>query len=83
MHVTIDREECISCGSCSAICPEFFESDPQDERSQVVAKYRAGDSLDAGDAPDSLHACVSEAADACPVSVIHLEAPECVHSYGP
>ena len=83
MQVTIDREECISCGSCSAICPEFFEPDAQDERSQVVTKYRAGENLGAGDAPDSLHDCVTQAADACPVSVIHLEHDKCEHSYGP
>jgi ferredoxin len=82
MRVTIDREECIQCGSCSNICPLFFEPD-QDERSQVVAQYRTDSNLGAGDAPDKLSDCVTEAADACPVSVIHLEAPKGVHSYGP
>ena len=83
MRVTIDREECISCATCYAVCSEFFEPDPQDDRSQVVAKYRVEGNLAAGDAPDSLHDCVREAADACPVSVIHLESAECEHSYGP
>ncbi len=82
MHVTIDRDECIQCGSCSAICPAFFEPD-EDARSQIVAEYRAEGNPGAGEAPESLHDCVTEAADACPVSIIHAEAPEGAHSHGP
>lgn len=83
MRVTIDREGCIQCHSCSTICPEFFEPDPQDDRSRVLAQYRADGDLGAGNAPDTLYDCVTPAADACPVSVIHLEKTKGEYSYGP
>jgi len=35
MKVTIDREECISCGVCWDECPEFFEQNDEDEWSHV------------------------------------------------
>lgn len=35
MEVTIDRDECISCGACYEDCPEFFEENPDDDWSQV------------------------------------------------
>jgi len=72
-RVTIDRDECISCGSCWEDCPEFFEEDEDEGLSQVVAKYRTGSDPGEGEAPDDLEDCVTEAADDCPVSIITVE----------
>lgn len=69
--VTIDREECIECGVCWSTCPEFFE--PGDDGwSQVVEEYRVDDDLGEGAAPADLEDCVIDAADACPVAIIHV-----------
>ncbi len=69
--VVIDREGCISCGTCWEDCPDFFEENPDDNLSQVVEKYRTG-GLGEGEAPDDLLDCVIKASDACPAEVIHI-----------
>ena len=70
--VTIDRDECIICGVCWTTCPEFFEESPDDGYSKVVDQYMAGDDPGQGEAPDNLEDCVQEAADGCPVEIIHV-----------
>jgi ferredoxin len=70
--VTIDREECTSCETCWITCPEFFEQNPSDNFSQVVTKYRVGGDPGQGEAPAELLDKVKEAADSCPVSIIHV-----------
>ena len=70
--VTITREECISCESCWTICPEFFQQNSVDSWSEVVEKYRAGGNPAEGAAPAELHSKVQEAADSCPVQIIHV-----------
>ena len=69
--VIIDREGCISCGTCWEDCPEFFEQNQDDNLSQVVEKYRTS-GLGDGEAPDDLLNCVIEASDDCPAEVIHV-----------
>jgi len=71
--VTIDRDECIICGVCWSSCPEFFESGSEDELSQVVEEYQVDDAVDEGMAPADLEECVTEAADGCPVEIIHIQ----------
>ncbi len=72
VRVTIDRTECISCGSCWTDCPEFFEQNPDDHWSQVVGRFREGDDLGAGNAPRHLESCVKQAEEDCPVAIIHV-----------
>jgi ferredoxin len=72
VHVVIDREACVSCGSCYDICPEFFEENPGDSFSQVIEKYRIGQDPAEGKAPDTLEQCVIDSAEACPVQIIHI-----------
>ncbi|HEX9021365.1 MAG TPA: ferredoxin [Nitrospirota bacterium] len=72
LKVNIDREGCISCESCWTVCPEFFEQNPTDSWSQVVAAYRTGGDPANGEAPEDLADKVKEAADSCPVQVIHV-----------
>ncbi len=72
LKVTIDREACISCASCWLECPEYFE-EGEDGFSQVVEAYRIDGSLAEGEVPADLEDCVTEAADVCPVEIIHVE----------
>ena len=72
-HVTIDRDGCISCGTCWLECPDVFEEDPADAKSRVVERYRGGEGPAEGTVPDGLADCVQRAADACPVAVITVE----------
>jgi ferredoxin len=71
--VTITREECISCESCWTLCPEFFQQNPNDSWSEVTPKYRVGGDPATGEAPADLLDKVKEAADSCPVTIIHVE----------
>ena len=69
MKIILEKEKCIGCGSCVAVCSELFEleedgkshlkgskSDPKKEELEIE---------DLG--------CVKEAADVCPVQAIEIE----------
>ncbi len=69
MRITIDKEKCIGCGSCVAVCPDFFEigdnskthlkgAEPGEEREEMLVE-------DIG--------CAQEGADICPVEAIGVE----------
>jgi ferredoxin len=72
VNVKIIRDECISCGTCMDICPEFFELSSVDNFSQVLEKYRLDGDLAQGTAPSDLEEKIKEAAELCPVQIIHL-----------
>ena len=71
MKVSIDRESCIGCGVCEALCPEVFKL-LDDGKSGIVEKYRKG-SLGEGEVSDDLASCVENAKTSCPVEVIKTE----------
>ena len=71
MKVTIDRENCIGCGACEAVCPEVFQL-ADDGKSSIVEKYQKG-GPDKGGVKDELASCVESAKDSCPVEVINVE----------
>jgi ferredoxin len=73
MKVRIDREECTSCALCWDSCPKVFEENPDDGFSQIVEGLRVGGDSAVGEVPDSERACVEQAAEDCPVEVIHVE----------
>jgi ferredoxin len=72
IEVRVDRDECISCGVCWSTCPEVFEENPDDGLTQIVDEYRIEGALGAGGVPAALEDCAREAADDCPVEVIHV-----------
>ena len=57
-----DREGCIGCGACCAVCPSRWEMDGDGK-----SKYKGNQEIDEGD-----YKCNKEAADSCPVNVIHI-----------
>jgi ferredoxin len=73
VKVSIDRDDCISCGNCWTICPGFFEQNTNDDFSQVIERYRIGGNIAEGEAPNELEVLVREAADSCPVQIIHVK----------
>jgi len=73
-RIEIDRDECILCASCWEACPEVLEESPEDGLTQVVEQYRTEGDPGKGKVSEELEGCVQEAADDCPVEIIHVEA---------
>jgi len=75
--VSIDRDQCIADMACTALCPDVFEMNEEDGKAQIVEKYRKSkESIKEGIVPENLKSCVEEAANACPVQIIHVEEVE-------
>jgi len=72
MKVTVERAICVSCGSCWDACPAFFEQNADDSFSQVIAQYRNAGNPAEGTAPEDIEGCIKDAADLCPVQIIHV-----------
>ena len=58
MKITIDKEKCIGCGSCVAVCDESFEMN-NDNKARLKEKGEDAQ-------------CVKEAVDICPVQAIEI-----------
>ena len=72
MKVTIDRKQCVSCGSCWDTCPALFVQNDADSFSQIVPEYQdKGDPASSTDIPDTI-TCAQDAADLCPVTIIAI-----------
>lgn len=61
MKAFVNRDGCISCGTCAAVCPEVFRMD-EDGLAEAYAPVDSS-ALDSA----------QEARDGCPVSVISIE----------
>lgn len=73
-RVRIDpRENCISDMVCVSICPDVFEMNPDDNKTQITEKYRYEGDIATGIVLEDLFSCVQDAANACPVQIIHVE----------
>ncbi len=70
--VKIDRDACIVCESCWQTCPDVFEQNASDSWSQIVPQYQVNSDPASGAVPEDLKDKVKEAADSCPVTIIHV-----------
>lgn len=72
MKVTIDRMQCVSCGSCWDTCPALFVQNAKDSFSQIVPEYQENEDPATSIAlPDTID-CARDAADLCPSAIITL-----------
>ena len=72
MKVTIDRKQCVSCGSCWDSCPDLFVQNEKDSFSQIVPEYQEnGDPAKSTEIPDTT-SCARDAADLCPATIITI-----------
>lgn len=62
MNANVDKNTCIGCGTCPAICPEVFKMDDDGLASAYVDPV-----------PKDNEGSAQEAADACPTSAIHIK----------
>lgn len=66
-----NRPGCIACGACAAIAPEFWEMDEKDGMSNLKNCEKVGDQEHRLITDDEFEANM-EAAECCPVNVIHI-----------
>jgi len=64
-----EREKCIGCGSCAALCPKFFEM-TDDGKAKLLNSEKNAEGNDELEVEEV--GCAQEAADACPVQIIHI-----------
>jgi ferredoxin len=65
-----EREKCIGCGSCAALCPKYWEM-AEDGKSRLLNSTKNVEGNFELEVVDI--ECNQEAADSCPVKVIHVE----------
>lgn len=68
------KKDCISCGACAAIAPQFWELEPSG-LAQLKGAKEVGDhwELPIKEEDKAAH---QEAADVCPVNIIHVKENE-------
>ena len=73
--VGVDKELCISCGTCWVLAPQVFEEDPNTMKTRIKEPYRRVDNEkeSIGEVPPELASDAKSAADACPASAIKVE----------
>lgn len=62
MKVKVDKDSCIGCGACAAICPEVFDLN-DDGLSEVKTEEVKNNNIDD----------VKDAVDSCPTGAIEIE----------
>ena len=68
--VILERDKCIGCGACEAVCPKYWKLADDGKTDLLGSKKESGDKyvLEVDDP-----GCNKEAADGCPVQCIHVE----------
>jgi ferredoxin len=70
MKITQEREKCIGCGTCVAVCPDFWVMN-EDGKSDLKGAKDAGNGIFELEADDV--GCNKDASSACPVQIIHVK----------
>ena len=66
-----DRPNCIGCAACAAVAPDFWTMS-EDGKSDIVGSIKKEDETEELEIEEKDFACNKEAADSCPVNVIHI-----------
>lgn len=67
-----DRPNCIGCNACAAIAPTFWEMSPLDGQSDIIGGTKTPEGWEELDISEEDFQKNMDAAEACPVNVIHL-----------
>jgi len=67
MKIKLEREKCIGCGSCAALCSKFFEI-KDDGKSHIIG----ADLKDFEELEVAKTDCAESAAEACPAQCIYI-----------
>lgn len=69
MKIILDRNKCIGCGSCVAVCDRFFEM-TDDGLSHLKGSQKNADGTEELEISEA--DCAKDAADICPVQIIKV-----------
>ena len=72
MKVIFERPKCISCGSCAAVCHDFWEMSEDGKSNLKGAKEDSKTGNEELEIDKEKIGCNKEAADICPVQIIHI-----------
>ncbi|MBN2202812.1 MAG: ferredoxin [Candidatus Aenigmarchaeota archaeon] len=64
-----EKEKCIGCGACAAVCPDFWEM-ADDGKAHLKGSKKSGDNFELS--VDDV-GCNEDAANTCPVQCIKIE----------
>jgi ferredoxin len=70
MKIKVERPKCISCGSCVAVCPLYFELE---ESGLAHLKNSKKDAAENEELEVNDLGCARDAAEVCPVQIIKIE----------
>lgn len=70
-----NRPDCIGCAACTAVAPDFWEMH-EDGKSDIKQCKKRSDGWEERDIDDKDFHTNKEAADSCPVNVIHIKNTE-------
>ncbi|MDO8626870.1 MAG: ferredoxin [Candidatus Diapherotrites archaeon] len=70
-----DRPNCIGCAACASVNPDFWTMDA-DGKSDIVGGKKLANGEEELDIEDKDFQANKEAADVCPVNVIHIRDKE-------
>ena len=70
-QVQHDRPNCIGCAACAAVAPDFWVMS-EDGKSDIVGCRKRDDEWEELDIEEKDFTANKEAADSCPVNVIHI-----------
>lgn len=71
MRIIHERKKCIGCGSCVVLCPKFWEM-AEDGKSHLKKSKKDTKTGNEELEIDKIE-CNQEAADACPIQIIHIK----------
>ncbi len=66
------KKDCISCGACAAITPEYWEMDAEG-LAQLKGATRVDGHFELEINSEEARVANQEAADVCPVNIIHIK----------
>lgn len=70
MKITLDRDKCIGCGACAALCPIYFVMSEDGKSSLKGAKAKPKTQKE--ELAIKKLDCSQDAADCCPVKAINI-----------
>jgi len=73
MKIIQEREKCIGCGACVAICPKFWELQEDGKSILKGSQCNPKNKNYELELNDNNGGCNQAAADGCPVEIIHIE----------